>query len=138
MSGSLATAADEPATQVERRAMIWRIEVFVEGKHLEYVLWALAGKAVEVRTPQPVVNATAKANGMHAKTRGDTLALLGTWLKETKLKRLRAKDIKGFCEKHGLSVKSYNHVIDKAIAAGLLNKVRGTTTSNAAYTVGKI
>ena len=117
--------------------MIWRIEVFVEGKHLEYVLWALAGKAVEVRTPQPVVNATAKANGVHAKTRGDTMALLGTWLKETKLQQVRAKDVKVFCEKHGLSVRSYNHVIDKAIAAGVLKKVRGTTTFNAAYTVVK-
>lgn len=39
--------------------MLFRMEFFIEGKHLEKVLSAVSNVALNMKPPQPVVNATA-------------------------------------------------------------------------------
>ena len=110
--------------------MLWRLEVFVEGTQLEYVLWTLAGHAVEVRTPQPVVNAAKKNGKVHAKVaNGDKIELFREWIKERKLTEVNSTLAREFCKSVGTAETSYTYMLGKARDVGLLKKTGKGTKS---------
>jgi hypothetical protein len=102
---------------------VFRIEIFVDDRKLSYVLWAISGHCLEVKPPQPVVNAEAKNGKVRAKTSGDRLEMLKKYLQENKINEMRGPNIvRDFCVSTGLSEKSYSNVLSNALKAKLLKR----------------
>lgn len=55
--------------------MLWRFAFFVEGKHLEKVMSAIAGIALNMETPRPVSNGTVKQGKVVQKSSGTSQPL---------------------------------------------------------------
>jgi hypothetical protein len=109
---------------------MFMFQVVVDDKRLSSALHALAGIAHTVTTPVPVTNAKKGRNGLAAEVTGgaNSVQRLAYWLKKHKLKKVRAAQVKQFCQEAGLSTASYGNMITRAKAAGLLKavKVAGT------------
>lgn len=112
---------------------MFRIECFVDDKHLAKVMHGLSGLCMELQVV-PVVNAETKNGKVMAKTSGDTTEMLAKWLHEQKKHVIRPDDIKQFCLQHGRAEKSYSNVLAKAKKAGLLSKPKGKG-NQVSYTV---
>jgi hypothetical protein len=116
---------------------MFKIEVLCDDKNLARVLRGLAGVALGMPKVVPVVNAEEKGGRVQARTNGDAVALLRDYLKNHKLARIGAVDVKEFCRTSGYSPRSYTSVIKQAVAAKLLRR-SGTakgTGKPAIYTV---
>ena len=101
---------------------MFRLEAFIDDKKLSYVLWALAGHCVEIKPPQPVMNASAKNGAVRADATGDKAALFVAYLRKKKVATFVAKDCSRWCTEVGLSPKSYSNVLYKAIDQGLITR----------------
>src|SRR5215831_2537258 len=93
---------------------LFRIECFVESNKLGDVLTALAGKVRQMSPPQPVINAKPNGQGgpgVSPMSRGDMIEMFLDWIKQHKLKEIRAKDAMTFREEHGRSRGSYSYLL---------------------------
>ena len=111
---------------------MFRIEIFVDDRKLAHVLRSLAGHATSVSTPVPVVNASAKNGKIEARSGGRMIDLFAEHLK-TVSGDLSAADIKSFCVENGLSSKSYSNVLNNAVRAKLMKRVRVPGKKKYAY-----
>lgn len=102
---------------------MFRFEVFVDDKHLSYVLWALSGHVVSVSTPQPVANAKRTKNGIAAEGGGRLIDIFTTHLRKAKPAEINAQYVQDFMQENGLNPGSFGHVLKEARTAGLIRKV---------------
>jgi hypothetical protein len=111
---------------------VFKVEFFVDDKHLGDALRALAGYARGQPNVVPVVNAK-MANG-HIKAdipAGNMVELFAAYLKKNKLETLKAQDIKDFLKTIGRSPQSANYLTRLAVAQKILR--RSGKTSNIVY-----
>jgi len=93
---------------------LFRIECFVESRYLGDVLTSLAGKVRSMSPPQPVINAKANGQGgpgVSSIARGDLIEMFLDWVKQHRLKEIRAKDAQDFLEEHGRSRGSSSYLL---------------------------
>jgi hypothetical protein len=101
------------------------MEVIAEGKKLEYVLWALAGKVVSVSTPQPIVNAKQKPNGkLEQETSGTLYDQVVHALHKGKPKpaHINMAWVREFAEQRGFSPGSAKNMVDRLRREKLIRK----------------
>ena len=93
--------------------MLWRFEFFVEGKHLERVMEAINGVALNFQPPRPVGNAVVKQGKIKAETPAISM-------KDLVLNDIKAMppntvfgtaEIKAIIRKHGGADTSYAHFV---------------------------
>ena len=102
---------------------MFKFEVIVDDKKLSYVLWALAGHAVHVSTPLPVINAKKTRNGIVQQTGGNLLEMFKAHLAETKPKQLDVKFVKQWMQGAGLNPASAGYILKHAQRSKLIRKI---------------
>jgi hypothetical protein len=102
---------------------ISRVELFCDDAAVGKIQRLLAGiKGVyDVRTV-PVINAVAKANGVHAQSDGNLIDQLMAHLAKTGAKEIRPQEAADWLEKSGYSRQSSSYVLRSARDAGYLTK----------------
>lgn len=111
--------------------MLFRIAFFVEGKHLEKVLSAVSGVALNMEAPQPVVNATVqKGRVTQASSAVSMKGRLIEVIKQTgKGKTFTTTQLKEAITGLGGTGTSFNHFAVELIKAKVLKrKGRGEFT----------
>ncbi len=99
---------------------LWRFEFMVDGKHLERVMEAINGVALNFQAPQPVGNAVVKKGKVAA-------ASTAVSYKDLVLNDIKAmptntvftsQEVKALIRKHGAADSAYNHYIMAILDAG--------------------
>jgi hypothetical protein len=103
---------------------MFRLEIFVDDKKLSYVLWALSGHVIEVKTPQPVQNAKVKNGSVRAETSGDRVEMLMKHLADQGLKEFGPSVAAAWSESVGLARSTYSNVLNKALRAKVITRRR--------------
>lgn len=111
---------------------LFRMEVFVEGRHLERALTALTGVAVDIKTPTPVVMQTAeiKKNGeivaaASNATNGELLSLFEKYLLKNGLATIKIDTARAFLQSIGQSPDRASYLMTRARETNLLKKKAG-------------
>jgi hypothetical protein len=101
---------------------MFRLEIFVDDKKLSYVLWAISGHVLEVKPPQPVVNAQARNGKVVARTSGNKVEMLLQYLGDHKISEFGPEVVREFCTSLGMSEKSYSNILKTALDDKLLKR----------------
>ena len=103
---------------------MFRLEIFVDDKKLGYVLWALSGHVIEVKTPQPVQNAKVKNGKVRAETSGDRVEMLMKHLADNNITEFGPSVAADWTVTLGLARSTYSNVLNKALRAKLITRRR--------------
>jgi hypothetical protein len=116
---------------------MFKIEAFVDDKKLPVVMHALNGHIIGSPVVLPVANAKVENGKVKAKTSGDLLEMLATWIKERKLTEVNPNVLRAFLIDSGRSAGSYSDLLTRAKKAKMLKIKAGSKTHGVAYQVLK-
>ena len=104
--------------------MLWKMGFFVEGKHLEKVLIAVSGIALNMDPPQPVVNARVKNGGVKQVNGGSSIKehLIAEIAKLAKGSLYTNDNLRADIVKVGGSESSYCHFAKTFIGLKILKR----------------
>jgi hypothetical protein len=115
---------------------LFKIDFFVEDKHLPHVLRSVTGQVRDLRVV-PVVNAAPAPKGKVAQTHGTTLETFAAALALLKPDVINAASLREATQKAGFSPTSYSHFLHKMLDAGLLKKDKTSGSKNVTYSLVK-
>jgi hypothetical protein len=114
---------------------MFRLEVFVEKKHLADVFERLTGIA-DVQSCAVVPNMT-KANGAFKVTAGSYNELLTNEIHKRKLTEIKGPDFKKMVVELHMNPTSYSHHLQQLVKAGVLKKGKQIGTAMTYHVTGK-
>lgn len=112
---------------------MFRIECFIDDKHLAKLKWALHELGAYNVSDHPVADSKPKSNGKRI-PHDELVRLFLAWAKQNRLKEIRAPQARKFCADVGLSEGSYSHVLGALRMARAITK-HGTGSSNIVWKV---
>lgn len=110
---------------------MFKIDCFVEDKHLATALRGLSGLILDLKVV-PVVNAVAK-NGTVQGQSGSLIERFVTEWKSRKLGKITAAEARDLAKAVGLSPTSYGHILHNAIKGGHVTKAGKTGGSGSGF-----
>ena len=114
---------------------MFRLEVFVEKKHLADVFERLTGIA-DVQSCALMPNVT-KANGAFKITANDTLDLMTKEIHKRKLTEFQGPDFKKILGELHVPVSSYSHYLQRLCQVGVLKKGKVVGNTMTYHVTGK-
>lgn len=116
---------------------MFKIEAFVEDKHVGAALRGLAGLARGMPVCHPVVNAQEdpKTKKLHAQSGGSLLQMFERFLLENRVEQLKPDDVRAFIKAAGKNPSSVAYLVKLAVEARLIK--RTGKSSGVAYHVVK-
>jgi hypothetical protein len=116
---------------------IFRIEAFVDRKHLPDIIDALSGNTLNPIIAQPVANVILVNGVMRAATDGSLIEQLREHIKKNQITEITPDSLKKFVVSQGRRASSYSNLLTDAKAAGILNRVKGLHGRSVKYKVEK-
>lgn len=101
---------------------MFRIELFVEDKHLAKALIGVQGVALQQPTVQPVANAKVGKNGVQAITDGSICEMFRQHLIDNKLTSITPSEIKVWLASVGRQPSSFQYAVNCGVKAGWLKR----------------
>lgn len=114
---------------------IFRIEAFVDRKHLPDIIESLSGHTLNPIIAQPVANVVMVNGVMRAATDGSLIEQLRKHIQDDHITEITPEALKKFVVSRGRRESSYSNLLTDAKAAGILSKVKGTKGRSAKYKV---
>lgn len=99
---------------------MFRVECFIDDKHLAKLKWALHEIGAYNVSDQPVADSKPKAK-VRGTSADEMPALFLDWAKRNRLQEIRAPQMRDFCTGLGMSERSYSHVL------GILRRAKVVT-----------